>query len=133
MGGSEGAKLEACDEQNDRFFWHLGNMDRRTSKCCSGLRAWNTDQCLRGGQGGGKAITTICSVAGLDSSQEWSIADNGQLQRGSLCLGLGDTPDTLVEGACLGWRNKGGTQWKKIAAKEPLETRLYKKALQEHP
>ena len=34
-------------------------------KCCSGLRAWNTDQCLYGGQGGGRAQTSICRLANL--------------------------------------------------------------------
>lgn len=130
--GSEGADLRDCNEHDDRLFWHPGNMDRKTGKCCSGLRAWNTDQCLKGGQGGGKAITTICTVAGLDSSQDWGLHENGQLSRGSSCLGPGEQSGTLEDGFCLGFRNKGGARWKKLAAKVPLETELYRKALREH-
>jgi len=131
--GQEGAALEPCNEQDDRFFWHLGNADRRTGKCCSGLRAWNTDQCLRGGQGGGKAITGICSVAGNDQGQGWALTSSGQLQRGGSCLGPGDSPDSLVEGTCLSFRGRGGAKWTKLATKMPLETELYRKALREHP
>jgi len=131
--GSEGADLADCNEHDDRQFWHAGNMDRSTKKCCSGLRAWNTDQCLKGGQGGGKAITTICTVAGLDSQQDWGLRDSGQLSRGSQCLGPGDDPNTMVEGSCLGFRNKGGAHWKKLGAKVPKEMELYQKALREHP
>lgn len=131
--GSEGAALAVCDDTDDRFFWHAGNVDRSTGKCCSGLRAWNTDQCLKGGQGSGKAVTTICTVAGLDSSQDWGLRDNGQLSRGSTCLGLGEELDTVVEAFCLGFRSKGGARWKKLAPRIPLETNLYRKALREHP
>lgn len=62
--GTEGVKLDECDEKNHRFFWHLGNRNQRSKKCCSGLRAWNTDQCLQGGQSGGRAVTTICELSG---------------------------------------------------------------------
>jgi len=131
--GQEGASLEHCNEQDDRFFWHLGNANRRSGKCCSGLRAWNTDQCLAGGQGGGKAITGICSVAGLDVGQAWALTSSGQLQRSGSCLGPGDSPDSLVEGTCLSFRSRGGAKWTKLAAKVPLETQLYRSALREHP
>lgn len=30
-----------------RITRHLGNVDRRTGACCSGFRAWNTEQCFQ--------------------------------------------------------------------------------------
>lgn len=133
--GQEGAALEACNEHDHRMFWHGGNMDTHTHQCCSGLHAWNTDQCLVGGQGGGqKAITGICNIAGRDGREDWKLTDAGMLQRGNRCLGPGDSPGTLVEDACLAFRGReGGGRWKKLAAREPLETTLYHRAQKEHP
>jgi len=130
--GREGAILSDCNENDDRFFWHLGNANSK-GRCCSGLRAWNTDQCLNGGQGGGKAITGICNVAGTDNSQAWALSSSGQLQRGSTCLGPGGGQGTLSEGTCLSFRSRGGARWSKFVQRVPLETQLYEKALRERP
>eukprot|EP00930_Biecheleria_cincta_P027006 TRINITY_DN18980_c0_g1_i1.p1 TRINITY_DN18980_c0_g1~~TRINITY_DN18980_c0_g1_i1.p1 ORF type:complete len:775 (-),score=134.67 TRINITY_DN18980_c0_g1_i1:824-3148(-) len=130
--GSEGVMLSACDENNPRFFWHLGNRNRRTHKCCSGLRAWNTDQCLQGGQGGGRGVTGICELSGSNFMQGWSIGQDGQLSRGGQCLGP-DGKGGIEEGPCMSFRNKGGSRFTKIGSKEPIERQLYVKAQQEHP
>lgn len=132
--GKEGVELRDCDERNDRFYWHLGNADPITSKCCSGLRAWNTDQCLNGGQGGGRGITGICSVNGRDSGQHWKLEEDGHLRRGGQCIGLKPgTQKDLHETACSYFSGDDDSKWVKIHAREPLETTLYNKALHDHP
>merc|ERR1712048_474598 len=115
-----------------RFFWHLGNA-RRTGGCCSGLRAWNTYQCLEGAGSGGKASIGICTVDGQNRMQQWVLEDDGKLARGSSCLGPGSKAGTLVESACISFRSRGGVRWTKASASEPLESQLYRKAKLEHP
>eukprot|EP00435_Cladocopium_sp_Y103_P073772 s15_g45.t1 len=134
--GSEGVKLAPCDSNNHRFFWHLGNRNRRSKKCCSGLRAWNTDQCFQGGQGGGRAVTSICELSGANTAQGWSLTSDGQLQRGSSCIGSDGNVQQpgLKEAPCISFRNKGSAaRFSKWGAKVPLETELYRKAQREHP
>merc|ERR1719157_266800 len=96
--GAEGVVLSACDKNNHRMFWHLGNRNPHTHGCCSGLRAWNTDQCFQGVQPGGKGITGICELSGDNTAQKWSL-HNGMLKRGNgnKCIGPGDEKDTLTE------------------------------------
>jgi len=131
--GREGVVLAPCDAGNHRFFWHLGNRSPKTAKCCSGLRAWNTEQCLEGGQGGGKAVTGICEIGGHNSNQFWKLHSDGRLARGDSCLGPGENPGTLQEAPCFAFRNKGGTKWSKAEAHKPIETVLYDKARRERP
>lgn len=128
--GRETVSLADCDENNDRMFWHLGNQNMKTKKCCSGLRAWNTEQCFQGVRGG-KAETGICEISGRNSLQTWSF-DDGKLRQKQRCIGTHDG-HSLVEEPCMKWRNSEGGQWTKQAVKEPVETRLYKEARSNHP
>jgi len=132
--GREGVVLADCDENNHRFFWHLGNRDPTTHKCCSGLRAWNTDQCFVGMQGGGRGVTGICELSGGHWDQHWAL-ESGQLRhhRGTSCAGPGKSPNTLIEGPCDSFEKRGGAQFSKQSVREPLETELYKKSQREHP
>jgi len=132
--GKEGVVLEPCDAGNDRFFWHLGNRRQKDGRCCSGLRAWNTDQCFQGGQDGGKkAITGICEVSGSNSIQHFKLHADGSLKRGDSCMGPGDGPKSIKEGPCWSFRSKGGAKFSKQSSREPIEATLYHKAQREHP
>jgi len=131
--GTEGVKLENCDPDNDRFFWHLGNRDRKTKKCCGGIRAWNTDQCFQGGQGGGRGVTGICELSGAHTGQGWSLKPDGQLARGSTCVGPADNGKGIQEAPCMSFRSKGGARFSKQHTREPIERTLYVKAQREHP
>lgn len=130
--GKEGVVLAPCDQNNHRFFWHLGNRAPKNDKCCSGLRAWNTEQCFEGGQQGGKAITGICEVGGRNSNQHWKLHPDGQFQRGDRCMGLQGS-DQLKEAPCFAFRSNGGARFSKQSVREPIETTLYHKAQKEHP
>lgn len=131
--GEGSAALSPCDAKDDRLFWHLGNTDRATRKCCSGLHAWNTDQCFTGARADGKVETGVCSVGGLDGRQEWSLTSAGQLLRGSTCMGVSSAGQRIVSGACLSFRGKSGGKWTKLEARVPLETELYHAAMRDHP
>lgn len=132
--GAEGVKLEPCDEQSHRFFWHLGNRHPRTKRCCSGLRAWNTEQCFAGDQPGGKGITGICDVAGDNTAQHWKLQDGTLRSPGDVCLGTSaSNPDALEKAPCLSFRSAGGGRFTKQAVRIPLEMELYQRAQREHP
>jgi len=118
------AALLPCQKEDHRFYWHLGNKDKHEGgKCCSGIHAWNTDQCIDSASDG-KVRTYICDVSGRRQQQYWRL-ENGQLRRGKSCIGYFGS---LSESRCSG----GGT-WEKLEAEEPLEMQLYKKAQREHP
>lgn len=132
--GREGVTLQDCDASNHRFYWHPGNRSPKNGKCCSGIRAWNTDQCFEGGQGGGqKGVTGICELSGHNGNQFWKLHSDGTLRKGDRCLGPGSGPDSLEEKPCFAFRSKGGARFTKQEVHEPIETRLYKKAQKDHP
>eukprot|EP00928_Gymnodinium_smaydae_P019820 TRINITY_DN17631_c0_g1_i1.p1 TRINITY_DN17631_c0_g1~~TRINITY_DN17631_c0_g1_i1.p1 ORF type:complete len:736 (-),score=41.86 TRINITY_DN17631_c0_g1_i1:250-2457(-) len=129
--GRERVVLDNCDSQNHRFFWHLGNRHRRSGKCCSGLRAWNTDQCLQGAEG-----TYICEISGAIAMQEWALSHDGRLvhktHTGKVCLGSGGVFGHLSQKSCDTFVGDNG-RFTKESAREPLETQLYNKAQKDNP
>mmetsp|Transcript_15535 Transcript_15535/g.33722 ORF Transcript_15535/g.33722 Transcript_15535/m.33722 type:complete len:785 (+) Transcript_15535:300-2654(+) len=127
-GGRDAVRLEHCDPSNDRFFWHLGNVNRKTGRCCSGLRAWNTDQCFEEA-----TKTGICDITGRHPGQAWTLTGDGQLRRHDRCLGLAPDGKSLSEAPCAAFRAKGGGRFTKQAAKVPVETQLYRSAMKENP
>jgi len=131
--GHETVQLDACNPDNNLFFWHLGNVNRKTGRCCSGLRAWNTEQCFQGVIGKGKAGTGICEVTGRNGQQVWALTEDGQLKSRDRCMGPGDKDGTLTEAPCISFRSKGGARFTKQAVRVPIETELYQKAQREHP
>lgn len=125
--GKESVSLKECDENNPRMFWHLGNSNPRDKTCCSGLRAWNTEQCFQG-----KAGTGICEISGRHTLQAWQLDENGALKQRDKCIGS-ENGNALKEAPCVSWRNKEGGRWTKQATRVPLETKLYNDARRDHP
>lgn len=131
--GFGSAVLTDCSAGNDhRLYWHLGNKDtRKKGKCCSGLRAWNTDQCLVE-VSSGHFSTGVCDVSGRNSGQEWKLLENtGELRKGTTCISSNDF-GMLASRPCSSLRGKN-SKWSRLGAYEPLETRLYNKAQKDHP
>lgn len=125
--GRESAVLKQCDPGDDRFYWHFGNTIAHTRTCCSGIRAWNTDQCLANAAHG-KVDTFVCAMAGNSYNQVWEITRTGQLKQGNSCLGLGDGAGMLEASSCL---LRSGATWTKLSVKKPLETHIYERAMEE--
>mmetsp|Transcript_87453 Transcript_87453/g.245491 ORF Transcript_87453/g.245491 Transcript_87453/m.245491 type:complete len:612 (-) Transcript_87453:53-1888(-) len=134
--GKGQAKLLPCDASDDRQRWHGANRDvsREDQSCCSGFRAWNTDQCLTGAQGGA-AHTAVCDITGKAPSQLWMLTENGLLQDtrdkginfmdSAKCLEV-DSSGLIRSLACS---SSAGPTWVKDSAEEPIESTLYRKAL----
>lgn len=131
--GREGVVLAACDAKNHRFFWHVGNRHESTRTCCSGLRAWNSDQCFEGGQPNGKAITGVCDISGESASQRWSLHSDGSLRTGSTCMGLTADKHGIEASPCISFRARGGDKFTKESVTVPLERLLYDQAPLDHP
>jgi GT2 family glycosyltransferase len=75
------ATLQKCDATSDRQRWHGANRDnsKLNEPCCSGLRAWNTDQCLAR-VAGTRAETFVCAIDGKNSDQFWELTSDGAIK-----------------------------------------------------
>jgi len=138
--GKGRAALKRCDPDDDRQRWHGANRDTAKSgaPCCSGVRAWNTDQCLTGATEGsrGGATTFVCEISGSRHDQMWSLDGEGQIRKkgggfmGSSCLEA-DASGTLRVSGCKGGVGlSNSAPWTKHQPEEPVESRLYHKALE---
>lgn len=135
--GKGAAVLKPCDIQNDRQKWHGANRDTTEygMPCCSGLRAWNTDQCLVGVQDG-RVKTRVCEISGGARDQTWALDEEGNLRSHGMVSGFmqgghcmeHDASNSLSVQACSSG-NAG--RWKKFGVAQPMETALYHQALLE--
>merc|ERR1712146_236201 len=73
------AQLVPCDKNDDRQRWHGANK-KSNGKCCSGLRAWNTDQCIQS-VSGGLVNTLVCDISGQAADMHWAFTNQGLLQQ----------------------------------------------------
>jgi len=129
-------KLVKCNAKDDRQRWHLGNKDmKRGGKCCSGLRAWNTDQCLQPDHTSEDRIATgVCDVSGkkvANTAQAVSLSAEGHLRfqsqyRPVQCAELSGKQFRLKD--CSAVEAQGGV-WEKASSEVPIETKLYHETL----
>lgn len=127
QSGFGSARLASCEPQSDdRLFWHLANIDQSANRrCCSGLRAWNTDQCLQSIEADGSFRTAVCDVSGGRREQRWSLSTLGHLESGWRCASAAGME---LQSNCL-----DGNVWEMHAVKETLEAKLYARARSEQP
>lgn len=156
-GGNEGTapqgyghvSLEPCSKWEDRQRWHHANADPfQGGKCCSSLRAWNTDQCLAR-RGRGEVDTSVCDISGERNGipQRWSVSDEGLMfwasntryegeclvaSRSKAAKKAGRDITKLSLKSCQDAKTKNGI-WEKIESAIPLETKLYTEAIERHP
>jgi len=127
-------KLQECDSKNDRQRFHAGNkaraglwFDSGDTEKFSGLRCWNTDQCLLDVKGSGEMGTGVCNVAGLNAQQVWHHDKNEKIViNNDKCLSNnnGDLVAVKCENAKI---------WKKIDIVIPSEKKYYEHALRTQP
>mmetsp|Transcript_44527 Transcript_44527/g.83521 ORF Transcript_44527/g.83521 Transcript_44527/m.83521 type:complete len:747 (+) Transcript_44527:170-2410(+) len=140
--GKGTASLEECDYKDHRFYWHHANKDSRNKgKCCSGLKAWNTDQCITD-VGTDHIRTTVCEVSGKNADQDW-VVEKGRMinpmSKGNhLCIGPHTTEvlkrqsgQLVLLGCRDGFNNS--YNWETLNSMMPLEGQLYRKAQREYP
>merc|ERR1712032_1047589 len=127
------AVLKPCDMQDDRQRWHGANRDQASSNqaCCSGLRAWNTDQCILDGSAGA-VKTFVCDISGKNKAEFWEFAD-GQLRKraGGFLTGRCLIPDEHTGKINLKSCPDTGSAplWTRVDPSEPIESQLYRKAV----
>eukprot|EP00747_Dinoflagellata_sp_TGD_P212596 gnl/TRDRNA2_/TRDRNA2_85681_c0_seq1.p1 gnl/TRDRNA2_/TRDRNA2_85681_c0~~gnl/TRDRNA2_/TRDRNA2_85681_c0_seq1.p1 ORF type:complete len:535 (-),score=82.34 gnl/TRDRNA2_/TRDRNA2_85681_c0_seq1:78-1544(-) len=135
--------LRKCNPSDERQRWHGANRDRRLpgAPCCSGLRAWNTDQCFGHGVDKAPLKTAVCDITGKNPTQMWSLNDAGELTLDISSASKSRIPATLKDGVCVEAHveskavevmpcrtNKQPTVWSKYKATEPVEAKLYREA-----
>ncbi|CAK9105798.1 Polypeptide N-acetylgalactosaminyltransferase 6 (Polypeptide GalNAc transferase 6) (GalNAc-T6) (pp-GaNTase 6) (Protein-UDP acetylgalactosaminyltransferase 6) (UDP-GalNAc:polypeptide N-acetylgalactosaminyltransferase 6) [Durusdinium trenchii] len=119
------AALLPCDG-GERQRWHGANrLDK--GQCCSGLRAWNTDQCLQG-VANGKMATFVCDVSGQNPHQAWRF-DSGQLKRRGGSNFMQSADCVAIENNKLQVQTCNGAPWRQDEILEPIEFTLYKEAM----
>lgn len=113
------------DRVADPQFWHLANRGD-DKKCCGGLRAWNTDQCIDGRDPKAtedKVPTYGCDLAqGLETSlkprpgqtDEYLLALGRGKQHGNLCISVKNSKPIIV--GC-----DDAISWKKRNPFTPME------------
>jgi len=138
MHGHDSAKLAKCDKSNDRQRWHGANKNpEKNGKCCSSLRAWNTDQCLDRLENG-YVKTTVCDLSGERGGrgQRWTLNSDGTFEyskgtrNGGCLVSQGKKGLTLTD--CESAKSVDGI-WKRGSTTEPPETTLYNDAVKAHP
>mmetsp|Transcript_50187 Transcript_50187/g.92716 ORF Transcript_50187/g.92716 Transcript_50187/m.92716 type:complete len:526 (+) Transcript_50187:106-1683(+) len=119
--------------------WHIANKDPTTNECCSGLKAWNTDQCLTARQ---PILTTICDISGQRGEQKFKYtsagtakADPGQIAFGNGQQCLKKKKGELTWGPCIvgGYVADGEKTWELAEEEVPLEKKLYEQSLVDWP
>lgn len=149
--GRGSASLASCvaGDGDHRLLWHVANRDIASGSCCSGIRAWNTDQCL-GDAGTERLETSVCDVSGHNPQQyaalrgsdgvgerKREIDEHGDLHVGGRCVVVGSrggllwSPHPSMK-PCTDLQELGAS-WMQVSTSVPLETRLYKAAHEEHP
>lgn len=126
--GQGDTQLLPCDEKDDRMFWALGNAGDG-GRCCSGLRAWDTDQCLDH-ENDGVFHTAVCGIEGHNRGQHWKL-QNGQLRRGKQCAEAVQMEGWRIKHVRCPWLKS--STWSFVNARVPLETMLYKRARDTNP
>jgi len=127
------ANLWHCDKTDESQYWHLSNLksgDVGEDDCCSGIRAWNTDQCLRSAS---LIFTTDqCKIEGDSEWQQWYLDHkDGRLKHGDMCVGLG-RDNTLQEKNCDDMANDP-LFWEQVHTRMPIETEFYRREKQQRP
>jgi polypeptide N-acetylgalactosaminyltransferase len=111
-------KLKPCSSIDGRQatsgtqYWHKSNRNN-AGKCCSGLRAWNTDQCMLGGLKSGICSMNNNQPARFDES-------SGHLVVAGRCLSFDKETNSLSQALC----SDDTTTWQIWKPFEPQEFSL---------
>ena len=122
--------LRPCSDAGKTQWWHRANRAASGErKCCTGMRNWNSDQCVV--MRGGKAATTVCDLDSGNTMQMVSLGADGKLRFGF--QGAGDTScvsasrgGSVTVAAC-----SAATKWRRRHAKTPVEFSILDAELQE--
>jgi polypeptide N-acetylgalactosaminyltransferase len=133
MDGTGSVGLRPCNPHDDRQRWHGANRNAKANgKCCSALRAWNTDQCLQIPMDETNLRTTVCDINGMQHiDQHCQFTEKGRIlcaARGQqLCIGVNDAKTGFKHGPCN--KKAKSQRFLKDSASQPIESELYEKWL----
>uniref|UniRef100_A0A7S4IHY9 Glycosyltransferase 2-like domain-containing protein n=1 Tax=Odontella aurita TaxID=265563 RepID=A0A7S4IHY9_9STRA len=121
---SDATKLAPCKNVNPPTegtqYWHKSSRNT-DGECCSGLRVWNTDQCLNA-----NGVTTgVCS---LTDEHPAYLTKSGKLRVGGLCLSVESSSHVNEKTKLQAVDCEKAIKWRKRGAFEPLEFSLMSEA-----
>lgn len=108
----------------------LGNVDRNTGKCCSGIRMYGNNDCLDHFDDQGPHWYS-CDVTGQNTNQQYFLTSDGRIKRdGNDCLYVDAAARKLKKKSCALVGEQG--IFEKVNTFEPKEFELYKSELKKH-
>ncbi|CAE8640353.1 unnamed protein product, partial [Polarella glacialis] len=129
-----GWRLAACpsdDKQGRPGELQLGNIDRDTGKCCSGLRIAGTNDCWDAWNDNGPGRYS-CDVSGSNANQYFRLRADGRIHKG---IGECVLPDAetkkLIKKPCSDLQDSEGI-FEKIAVRQSQEYQIYLQELELH-
>jgi len=123
MRAGDSFRLRPCSMVGITEF-HLGNQDpTQGGACCSGIRLWNTMQCLDRLDPTGP-LPYFCDVTGHNANQQYHMLADGRIHHGSgRCVSTSPDGSRVAVADC-----QSATRWEREGAFRPQETTLYEEA-----
>merc|ERR1712217_764360 len=81
MGFGGQTMVSKCEEDNRNQRLQLGNLDRSTGKCCSGIRAAGSNDCFDNLDARGPHWYS-CDVTGQNMNQQFRLRSDGRIEVG---------------------------------------------------
>lgn len=126
-GTTQGAN---CEDGSKSQRFQLGNVDRKTAKCCSGLRAYGSNDCLDYFDGSGPHWYS-CDVTGQNGNQQYRLRKDGRIQHGESDCILMDKGGLLQQVPCESLNGEQGV-FEKLFSFEPTEWQIYSQEIKLH-
>merc|ERR1712129_637677 len=102
----------------------LGNVDKETGKCCSGIRKYGANDCLDFQDAQGPHWYS-CDVTGSNQNQQYRILESGMIVRADgSCLVVDAVKKKVKKAPCDGLRENQGV-FEQIHVIEPKEYKIY--------
>jgi len=115
------------------------NLDKRTKKCCSGIRVADSVNCFDYFDGDRRILNVYsCDVTGNNDNQQWRFRGDGRIQHGAVgdvdCLYAEKTSRDHAQLRMKKCRELAATEgvFKESEHQEPLAARIYKEELEKH-
>lgn len=113
----------ACDEKGKGQRLQRGNVDLKTGKCCSGIRAYGSNDCWDYFDGKG-AHWYSCDVSGQNGNQQYRMTEDGHIERSNReCVFI--SGQSLQKKPCEDLQGDEGV-WERVHEEESSEFKLYK-------
>lgn len=136
--GGAGVRGASCAQTDRNQRLQLGNVNRETGKCCSGIRHYGGNDCIDQFQESNGLHWYSCDVSGQNGNQQYHLRDDGRLEkmepgttRSAGCIYIDAKKKKVAKRPCDELDNGVGI-FEKAWEEEPQEFKIYKAELKRH-